>query len=699
VTVFTGKAEIGQGIKTVIAQIAADELDLSLNRIRVVGADTQRTPDEGTTAGSMSTEMSGRAVRQAAAEARQILLEVAHEELEAETAITELVIDDGTITDPATERTISYWALFANRKFGTAISGNVQPKNVSLHHTVGQPAIRLDLAAKVTGEPSYVHDLELPGMLHGRIVRPPSYESRLISVDESVVDTLSGIVKIVRDGSFLAVIAEREEGAIEASERLHQSAVWSDAPELLDSDSIYDHLLIQPADAHWVVDGKSMMDPIPDDALSSDAAQTLDATYYRPYQMHGALGPSAAVAQWDADAVTIWSHTQGVYALRGCIAAVFDMTLEQVHIIHTEGAGCYGHNGADDVALDAALLARACRGRPVAVKWMREDEHRWEPYSSAMVIKMAASLDDHGTVAQWYHDVWSYPHSTRPRADGQQSSGLLAAWHLEKPIPPPVPKERVGARHMGGYRNADPLYAFDKRRVVSHFVPNSPLRISAMRSLGAYGNIFAIESFMDELAQAAKMDPVEYRLRHLPDDPTGERAKAVILAAAEEAGWQPRTSSNHTGRGQGIAFAQYKNIQCYAAIVVEVTVARDTGQIQLENVVIAADAGQIINPDGLSNQLEGGFVQATSWTLMEVVQFDKQHVISQDWESYPILRFTAMPKKIKTVLLNRPDLPSLGSGEATQGPTPAAIANAVYDAVGVRLREIPFTPERVMALM
>jgi len=371
VTVYTGKAEIGQGIKTTIAQIAAEELDVDLARIQVISADTVRTPDEGTTAGSMSTEMSGRAVRQAAAEVRQHLLALAHEELESEMPAPALRVENGQIIDPATNRQTSYWELATNLDLGMAVTGIVPTKENGQHHLVGSPASRLDLAAKVTGQPSYVHDLVLPNMLHGRIIRPPSYTDRLVSVDESVLDDLLGIVKIVRDGSFLGVIAEEEAVAIQGYERLKECCVWEGAKPLPNADPIYDHLLSQPAQTHLVVDGKSVTDPIPDIAQPLDAAQTHQATYYRPYQMHGSLGPSAAVAQWEAEQgqLTVWSHTQGVYPLRSCLAAVLQMSPEQIHVIHTEGAGCYGHNGADDVALDASLLAQACPGQPVSVKF------------------------------------------------------------------------------------------------------------------------------------------------------------------------------------------------------------------------------------------------------------------------------------------------------------------------------------------
>jgi CO/xanthine dehydrogenase Mo-binding subunit/aerobic-type carbon monoxide dehydrogenase small subunit (CoxS/CutS family) len=699
ITIFSGKAEIGQGMRTALAQLAAEELDVAISRIRVIMADTELTPDEGTTAGSMSLQMSGNAVRQAAAEARHFLLTLAHEELEAAGDPTALTVVDGTITDPATGRSTDYWSLFGGQAFGRQVTGAVQPKPFAEHKLVGQRAIRIDLPAKATGAPSYVHDLELPAMVHGRIVRPPSYGARLVRVDEAAVAQLPGVIKIVRDGSFLGVIAEREEQAIAAAEALHAATIWESDTPLPTDQSIYEILLQGPTQDKLVIDGSITDEPIPAIAPPPDsAANTLSAVYYRPYQMHGSMGPSAAVAKWVEGKLTVWSHTQGAYPLRAALVPVLGLAPEQIHVIHTEGAGCYGHNGADDVALDAALLARALPGRPVSLKWMRADEHTWEPYGPAMAVQLNASLDGDGKVVAWNQDIWSYPHSGRPRSNSTESSGLLAAWHLAEPLPAP-PRQMMGGRHSGSFRNSDPLYAFPDRRVVVHENPVSPLRTSSMRSLGAYANVFAIESFMDELALAAGVDPVDFRLQQLTD----ERAQAVIRAAAAKAGWQPRTipntsGPNNSGKGRGIAFAQYKNIQCYCAIVVDVTVDRESGQIHIDKAVIAAEAGQVVNPDGLSNQLEGGFVQAASWTLHEAVQFDANGITSRDWDSYPILHFTEAPV-IQTVLLNRPELPFLGSGEASQNPTPAAIANAVYDAVGIRLREIPFTKERVLGAL
>ena len=381
---------------------------------------------------------------------------------------------------------------------------------------------------------------------------------------------------------------------------------------------------------------------------------------------------------WDESRLTVWSHTQAAFVLRGALAQVLALDESQIRVIHAEGAGCYGHNGADDVALDAALVAMALPGKPISLKWSRRDEHAWEPYGTAMLMQMQASLSADGEIRAWNYDVYSYAHSTRS-AVGLASSGLLAARHLEAPFPPQEPRA-MGGYHSGAHRNADPIYAFANRRVVRHALSDSPLRVSALRSLGAYANIFAIESFMDEMAREAGADPLDFRLRHLRD----ARARAVLQAAADKAGWRDRQA----GAGWGMALAKYKNLQCYCAIIVKLQIDA-AGEIALQRAIIAADAGRVVNPDGLSNQLEGGFVQAASWTLYEAVRHDGRGITSVDWDSYPILRFPAAPK-IETVILNRREQPWLGAGEAAQNPTPAAIANAIYDSCGIRLREIPF---------
>ena len=692
IMIFSGKVELGQGLKTALAQIAADELDVALERIRVVMGDTERTPDEGGTTGSRSLETSGLAIRQAAAEARAALLELAFEQLESLSPASELRVRNGMVSDPRSGRQVSYWDLMAGKRFHRHVSGSAAPKASDQRRLVGESAARLDLLDKFCGGISYVHDLELPGLLHARVLRPPGYHAQLLEFDAAEIEAMPGVVKAVIDGQFIAVAAEREEQAVWACEKAAEIARWRFTKPLPDQHSIFDDLLQKPAQSQAIVDGVAVESSEGPPAASPQSASAHAATYRRPFQMHASLGPSAALALWEDDMLTVWSHSQAPFVLRGALAQALRIDVSAIRVIHAEGAGCYGHNGADDVALDAALVARALPGRPILMKWRRADEHAWEPYGSAMLIQLGASLDAVGDIAEWRGDIWSYGHSTRP-ALNLETSGLLASWHLQQPFSPQIAKP-MGGYHSGAHRNADPIYDLPMKRIFRHAVEDSPLRVSALRSLGAYANVFAIESFMDELAAAAERDPLDFRLRHLGD----ERARAVLLAAADHVDWRSRGNSTSAGCGWGMALAQYKNLQCYTAIVVKLRVDRESGEIQFERAVIAADAGQVVNPDGLSNQLEGGFVQAASWTLHEAVTFDARGITSLDWESYPILSFPQAPV-IETLILNRPEMPFLGAGEASQNPTPAAIANAIQDATGLRMREIPFTPEKIKAAL
>jgi CO/xanthine dehydrogenase Mo-binding subunit len=496
------------------------------------------------------------------------------------------------------------------------------------------------------------------------------------------------VVAVVRNGSFLGLVAEREEQAVWARERLRDAATWAETPSLPADRDLVDWMLEQPRESYAVVGGTAE-DRAPEPHVPpANAAVSLQARYARPYLMHASIGPSAALAELRDGRLTVWTHSQGIGLARDAIAQVLEMPRDAVRLVHADGAGCYGHNGADDAALDAALLARAVPGRPVMLQWMRDDEHCWEPYGPAMVVDLRGSLDASGNVIDWSHEVTSQTHVGRP-IPGQTGSRLLAAWHLDPPHERPAPKPRFGLE-IGIHRNAHPGYAFARTRVVKHLVRSEPLRTSSLRGLGAFANVFAIESFMDELAHAARIDPVDFRLRHLED----ERARAVVRAAAETAGWPGETGS---GRALGLAYGRYTNSKTYAAVAVDLAVD-DAGAIRLKRAVIAADAGQVIDPQGLANQLEGGFVQAASWTLFEEVRFDSTRVRSRDWDGYPILGFADVPE-VETVLLDRPEHRPLGAGEATQGPTPAAIANAVFRATGRRPRRTPFTPARVRAAL
>ncbi|NKB72628.1 MAG: molybdopterin-dependent oxidoreductase [Candidatus Latescibacteria bacterium] len=680
VQLFMSKVEIGQGIKLAVAQIAAEELAVGLDRIDVVRADTGVAADGSYTAGSNSIETVGGAVRRAAAAARQYLVQQAGRHWQVEPAGLRTV--DGTVHGPDGQR-VSYWDLMQAEPFPPGLP--VQPRDPAAYTVVGQSVERVDLVEKVTGRAVFVQDLERPDMLHGRVVRPPGYGARLEDIDLEPVRALPGVVEIVRDGSFLGVVAQREEQAVSAAATLAATARWAPPKPLPDSAEISAQLRASPSRALLVVDGVAGEGEVPPKPTLA-GAPTLAAQYSRPYIMHASLGPSAALAHWRQGRLEVWSHTQGVFPLRASLAQVLEVKPDWVRVRHLEGAGCYGHNGADDAALDAALLARCVEGRPLLLKWSRADEHGWEPYGSAMVVDMQAGLDEHGQVADWHHEVKSYTHSGRPRSM-EGHSNLLAAAHLAAPWAPAPPRPGGGS-HGGIHRNADPLYDFPRRRIVKHFVADSPLRVSALRGLGAGGNIFAIESFIDELALVAQCDGLEFRLRHLAD----ERARAVLRAAAAKAGWPQKSEP---GRGLGLAFAQYKNAKCYAAVAAQVRVDRSSGQIELEQLFIAADAGQIVNPDGLANQLEGGAVQAASWALKEEVRCGPKGIRSLDWDSYPVLGFAEAPR-VETVLIDRPGEPSRGCGEAVQGPTPAAIANAVYAACGARLRAMPFTPQRLL---
>ena len=675
--IFTGKVELGQGILTALAQIAAEELDLPLARITMISGDTGQTPNEGQTAGSQSIEASGTALRMAGAEARAILVDLAAQRLAA--PADTLKVADGVISAPDGRR-VSYAELAGEADLHREATAKVAPKPPAAHTIVGKSVQRRDIPAKVTGGAAYVQDVRLPGMLHGRVVRPPRYGAKLESFDEAAVKALPGVVAVARDGSFLGVIATREEQAIKARDALKRSARWSGGEELPDPAKIYERLLSLSMEDKVISDKQA---PLP------EGATRIEATYHRPYMAHASIGPSCALAQLENGKLTVWTHTQGVFPLRATMAKALDMQPSAIRCIHVEGSGCYGHNAADDVALDAALLARAAPGKPVRVQLMRDDEFMWEPYGPAMVMRAGAALKD-GRIVDWSYDVWSNTHGMRPGApDGVN---LLAAWYLEKPKQPAPPRgapQPAGA----GDRNAIPLYDLPRQRITSHLIKEMPLRVSALRTLGAYANVFAIESFMDELAAAAGADPVEFRLAHLKDP----RAKAVIEAAAKAAGW--KAGRNGTGSsGRGIAFAKYKTLATYVAVVVDLEVDPESGRIKVPRAYAAADAGLIINPDGLTNQIEGGIVQSTSWTLHEQVRFDKNGILSQSWDSYPILTMREAPT-VSTVLIDRPSEHSLGAGEASQGPTVAAIANAFAAATGRRIRELPLDPERVKAAL
>jgi len=675
ITVFTGKCELGQGILTALAQIAAEELDVAYERVEMVSADTERTPNEGMTAGSTSVENSGTALRFACAEARQILLELAAAKLGV--AVASLSVSDGTVTGSGQ---VTYWELAAEASLEREASAQATPKPSAQHKIVGHSISRRDIPAKMTGGAAFVQDLRLPDMVHGRVVRPPRYGARLESFDEARVKAMPGVIAVVRDGSFLGVVARREEQAINARLVLIASAEWSGGFELPDPAQMYEQLMSLQSDERVIGEKDA---PVP------AGATVIEATYHRPYQAHAALAPSCAVAEFKDGKLAIWTHSQGVFPLRATLARALGLELGDIRCIHLEGAGCYGHNGADDVAFDAAMLARAVDGQPVRLQWMRDDEFKWEPYGPAMTMKVKGAVAG-GRVVDWAFDVWSQGHNFRPGSpDGVN---LLGSWYLAD-AKRPGPARHAAQPNGAGDRNAITLYDFPSQRTTHHLIMDNPVRTSAMRSLGAYANVFAIESFMDELAAAAGIDPVAFRLAHIKD----ERERAVIEAVAKAAEWKPGEKGNGR-RGRGIGYARYKTVATYCAVIAEVEVNRTTGIVKVPRIWTSADAGQIINPDGLTNQIEGGAIQSASWTLHEQVRFDRNGILSQDWWNYPILTMPDVPT-VETVLIDRPNERALGAGEAAQGPTAAAIANAFAAATGRRIRELPLTPERVKAAL
>ncbi|HEX6611986.1 MAG TPA: molybdopterin cofactor-binding domain-containing protein, partial [Hyphomicrobiaceae bacterium] len=678
IEVRSGKVEIGQGILTALAQIAAEELDVDVARIRMIAADTERSPNEGVTAGSRSTSESGSALRQACAEIRHAFLAAAAARFGV--GIDELTVADGTVRRRSGNETATYWELSGSVDLARDARGDAAPKPASELTVVGKRVPRIDLPDKVRGGAVYVHDLELPGMLFGRVLRPPSYRAALESFDPTGVEAMPGVVAVVRDGRFIGVVAEREEQAVAAVTALAKCATWTEAADLPDVDAIPEYLRSLPAKPMVLVEK----------GAAEHSGKRVDATYSRPFIAHASLGPSCAVARWIEGRIEVWSQSQSIHPTRKDIALTLGLPVEAITIRHVEGPGCYGHNSADDAALDAVLLARAVSGRPVKLQLAHEDELAWEPFGPAMTIAMQGAVDADGRIVDWRHELWSNPHIARPGL--QESPSLLAAWHIDPAFPQPPGIDALPGGKAASQRNALPIYDFANQRVVHHVLDRLPIRTGTLRAIGAFLNTFAIECFMDELAHSAGLDPVELRMRHLTD----ERGKAVIRAAAERAGLTAsggKSSPRRGSRGMGLAFARYSNEAAYAAVVAEVEVAE---QIKVVRVVAAVDGGRAVNPDGIANQVEGGVVQGVSFALKEQVRFDRSRILTRTWEDYPILRFSEAPP-VETIIIDRPAEPSLGMGEAVLGPAAAAIANAVYDAIGVRVRDLPMTRDRVMA--
>lgn len=670
VEVRTGKIEIGQGLHTALAQLVAAGLDLSVEAVTVHPPATDDVPDEGYTAGSTSLEDSGDSLAQAAAGLRRLIRERAAAILGCEPAAVELRCGRVLHRDTGTELTLQ--AIRETGELRGPILETDRPRGHA-HAPVGEPVSREDLRAKLTGASAYIHDLAFPGMRHARVLRPPQTADRLVDIDVEAARARPGVVEVVAEGSLVIVVAEHEQAAIGGVTRLSRTARWEEAGLSLGGPDVVRHLEELPAEP-FVFRQEGDVDR----ELASE--QRLEATYTKPYQAHGAMAPSCAIALDDGDILTVWTHSQGIYPLRRELAVLLERPEAEIRLEHVDGPGCYGHNAADDAAAFAAVAARAVPGRPVRLQLTVEDEFLWEPYGPAMSARLAAGYDPvAGRITAWRARIRTDVHGARPNGDGNR---LIAA----RLRAPDLPRPWMGPAENGA-RNADPIYDLPALDVVAEYV-RGPLRTGSLRSLGAFLNVFAVESFMDELAEACGKDPLEFRLAHLRDD----RARVVLEAAAEAAGWQPRVGPS--GRGQGLALARYKGTKAYVAEVVELRFDEHVGTIHVDHIVIACDAGLVVNPDGLANQLEGGALQGLSRTLHEELRVDGRGVHSRDWTSYDVLRFTDVPR-VDVVLIDRPEQPPLGAGESSTPPVPAAVANALDDSTGIRMRDLPLAPDRI----
>ncbi len=681
VTLFCGKVDLGQGLRIAMRQIAGEELGIGVEKINYVEGDTALTPDQGRTSGSNGIQRGGMQIRRAAATAREALIALAAQRLNM--AAEDLVAADGQVRPKNGGAGIRFADLIGTRSFNLKLNPKAPLKNPATYTLVGRPLPRPDVPAKCTGTFTYMQDFSLPDMVHARVIRPPAIGAKLIAVDEASIKNLPG-AKVVRIKDFLAVVADDEWTAVRASRALRaQWTSWSGLPEqdklaatLRGDRDITDEVL--------VTRGPGPVGNPP--GANPSGAMTRSATYFWPMQSHASIGPSCAVADVTDDSATIWTASQGTHGNRKTFARFLGLPEETVRLIYLDGAGCYGMNGHEDAAADAAILARAV-GRPVRVQWSREDEHGWDPKGPPQLLDISGAVDPSGRILAWRTEMW-LPQTTPGLPDIPLLAPAAAGLDDVRGLQPGLISQ-----------NTDPPYAADNVQVLVHWLKDTPLRPAPIRSPGKPANCFAVESFTDELAAAAGLDPVEFRLRGLED----KRGAEAIRRAAALMNWQSRPSPSPNrnaalAHGRGFAYVHYKHSESYVAMGMEVAVERSSGRIKVERVACAFDCGQIINPDGARAQVEGSILQTLSRALMEEVQFDRSRVTSVDWSSYPILRFPDVPK-LDIVLIDRPTEPPLGAGEAACTTVAAALANAVFDATGARLRTVPFTPERVKATL
>jgi nicotinate dehydrogenase subunit B len=677
VTINTGRVEIGQGVLTAMAQIAADELDVAMARITTRSGDTELTPNEGYTAGSQSIQFGGVAMRQACADVRYMFLEQAAKIVGC--MPSELSVRDGSILRNGVPTGQDYWTLAGAVNLAVKATGAGVRKPVAGMKFIGESSERLDLPDKIFGKAVFIHDMQLPDMVHAHVVRQPNRGATIDKVDEkAILRAAKGPVELVRSGNFLAILGSDETAVDLAGAAAVNAVTWQnvEAPA------------VQQAEASWLLQRPFIDRPFGAPAGEPQGRERFTATYSRGYLAHASISPSCGLAEYRDGHLTVWTHCQGVYPLRASLAKALGLDASAITVHHVQGSGCYGHNGADDAAADAAIIALQKPGTPIRVRWRREEEFIYEPKTSAMVVKVHTLLDDAGRPVDWTQEIWSATHSNRPGAGGV----LLGAVALPNSMPDPPPNDVPESNGGGATRNGVPLYDIAATRMIHHLITEPPVRTSSLRGLGAMPNIFAMECCIDELAQRAGQDPVAYRLSITAD----KRARAVIEKVATMAKWNPKEPGG-AGHGRGIAFARYKNRAGYAAVIVELDVDEE---IRLAHVWCATDAGLVVNPDGVINQLEGGIIQSASWVLKEQVRFDINDknlgVSSIDWETYPVLKFSEVPP-IDIELINTKDEVPLGVGEVTAGPTAAAIGNAVSHALGARIRDLPLTRDRVMA--
>ncbi len=679
VTVNTGRVELGQGVLTAMLQVGADELDVDKSRITICSGVTGVTANEGYTAGSHSIQTGAVALRQALADVRSLFLTQAAAIMNCDVA--ELSIRDGGILRNGASTGQDYWTLAGAIDLSTKATGLGKRKAVADFTSIGHDTPRLDLPAKIFGDAAFIHDMKLPGMVHARVVRQPNRGATIGTVDEAAIQRAAkGPVDFVRTGDFLAIVGNNELSVDLAGAAAVDRVTWNnvETPTPLQQESTW--LLQRPS-----VD-KVIGDPEPADP---QGRQRFEATFTRGYVAHASISPSCGLALLTDGKMTVWTHCQGVYPLRGALSRMLKMEPSDIIVHHVQGSGCYGHNGADDAAADAAIIAQQMPGTPIRVRWRREEEFVYEPKSPGMVVKVRALIDENGKPSDWTQEIWSGNHNGRPGG----GSSLLGEEALPGYVPLPPANEVPEAAGGGATRNGDPLYDIPQKRMIHHKIEEPPVRLSSLRGLGATANGFAMESCIDELAERASMDPVAYRLSIISDP----RARGVIEKAAAMANWQPNAPGGE-GHGRGFAFARYKNKAAYFACVVELDVEEE---ITVRHVWCATDAGLVVSPDGALNQIEGGIIQAISWVTKEQVRFDNDAptgTVSFDWETYPVLKFSEVPE-IEMALLNTKDEVPLGVGEVAGGPIAGAIGNAVYHALGARIHHLPLTRDRIMATL